>query len=122
MSGEEEAEAKATPVLVQLATRYFKGKGYKVDQENTTLEGFSGINRKFDLIVQKGRLTQAVWIRDWNRTIGINVIINLDKASEDVGLTNPIIIGEKFSDHAKSYANRRKVTLLTKRQITISPR
>jgi len=47
----------------------------------------------------------------------VNVIIGLDKASEDVSLSNPILIGEKFSDHAKSYANRRKVMLLTKRQI-----
>jgi len=56
------------------------------------------------------------------RTIGINVVINLDKASEDVGLANPIIIGEKFSDHAKSYANRRKIILLTKQQILASLR
>lgn len=81
-------------------------------------EGFSGISTRFDLIVQKGRVAQGVWIRDWNRTIGVNLIINIDKASEDVRLSNPIIVGDKFSDHAKSYANRRKVTLLTKKQIT----
>lgn len=108
--------------LVQLAIRYFKKEGYKVEQETTTLEGFSGISRKFDLIVQKGRSAQGVWIRDWKRTIGVNFVINLDKASEDVGLSNPIMIGEKFSDHAKSYANRRKIILLTKRQITPSLR
>ena len=88
----------------------------------TTLEGFSGVQREFDLIVQKGRVEQGVWIRDWDRTIGVNVIINVDKASEDVGLSSPIIVGEKFSDHAKSYANRRKITLLTKRQMTVSLR
>jgi galactitol-specific phosphotransferase system IIB component len=103
---------------MELAIQYFKKDGYKVEQENTTLEGLSGILRKFDLIVQKGRVAQGVWIREWNRTIGINVIINLDKASEDVGLSNPIIIGEKFSDHAKAYANRRKIILLTKRQMS----
>jgi len=88
----------------------------------TTLDGFSGTSRKFDLILQKGRVEQGVWIKDWNRTIGVNVIINIDKASEDVGLSSPIIVGEKFSDHAKSYANRRKINLLTKRQITQSLR
>jgi len=108
--------------LVQLATRYFKKEGYKVEQNTTKLEGFSGISRKFNLIVQKGRAAQGVWIRNWDRTIGVNVVINLDKASEDVGLSNPILIGEKFSDHAKAYANRRKITLLTKRQISISLR
>jgi hypothetical protein len=117
MSSEEKAQTKAPSELVELAVRYFKKEGYKVEREATTLEGFSGISRKFDLIVQKGRVTQGVWIREWNRTIGVNVIIGLDKSSEDVGLSSPILIGEKFSDHAKSYANRRKIMLLTKRQI-----
>jgi galactitol-specific phosphotransferase system IIB component len=117
MSSEERTQAKATSDLVELAVRYFRKEGYKIEREMTTLEGFSGVARKFDLIVQKGRLAQGVWIRGWNRTIGINVIISLDKASEDVSLSRPILIGEKFSDHAKSYANRRKIILLTKRQI-----
>jgi hypothetical protein len=121
VSGESEAKAKAASVLVQAAMRYFKKEGYRV-QDATTLEGFTGVARSFDLIVQKGRVEQGVWIRDWNRTIGVNVIINIDKACEDVRLASPIIIGEKFSDHAKSYANRRKITLLTKRQIAQSLR
>jgi hypothetical protein len=108
--------------LVQAAVRYFKKEGYKVNQNAAPLEGFSGVSRGFDLIVQKGRVEQGVWVRDWNRTIGVNVIINVDKACEDVGLSSPIIVGDKFSDHAKSYANRRKITLLTKRQITVSLR
>ncbi len=108
--------------LAQLAAQYFEKKGYKIEQEETTLEGYSGISREFDLMVQRGRLAQGVWIKDWKRTIGVNVIINLDKASEDVGLRNPIIIGEKFSDHAKSYANRRKITLLTKSRMKMSLR
>ena len=122
MSSEEKAQTKSPSELVELAIRYFKKEGYKVEREMTMREGFSGILRKFDLIVQKGRLVQGVWIRDWNRTIGVNVVINLDKASEDVGLSNPILIGEKFSDHAKAYANRRKVMLLTKRQTALSLR
>ena len=106
--------------LVDLAVQYFKKEGYKVNREDTVLDGFSGICRKFDLIVQKGRVEQGVRIRDWNRTIGVNVIIGLDTASDDVGLSNPIMVGEKFSDHAKSYSNRRKVMLLTKQKIAMS--
>jgi galactitol-specific phosphotransferase system IIB component len=122
MSSEEKAQAKPSSSLVELAIRYFKKEGYKVEQEATIFEGFSGVSRKFDLIVQKGRVAQGVWIRDWNRTIGVNVILSLDKTSEDVRLPNPILVGEKFSDHARSYANRRKVTLLTKRQMIQSLR
>jgi hypothetical protein len=105
-----------TPLLEQ-AVSYFKKEGFKVNSENITLEGHSGIQRHFDLLVQKGRMEQGVWVRDWNRTIGVNVIINLDTASEDVNLGSPIMIGEKFSDHAKSYSNRRKITLLTKQKL-----
>jgi len=122
MSSEEKAETKTQSDLVELAIRYFKKEGCKLKQEMTTLEGYTGTSRKFDLIVQKGRMTQGVWIRDWNRTIGVNVVLSLDKASEDVDLSNPILIGEKFSDHARAYANRRKITLLTKRQMVLSLR
>lgn len=122
MSDEEKTQSKPASNLIELAMQYFKREGYKVECEKTTLEGYSGISRKFDFIVQKGRVAQVVWIRDWNRTIGVNVIITLDKISEDVGLSNPIIIGEKFSDHARFYANRRKITLLTKQQMVKSLR
>ena len=113
----EDEQSKPRSHLVDLAIQYFKKEGYKVNSEDATLEGHTGTARHFDLIVQKGRLEQGVWIRDWNRTIGVNVIINLDMASEDVDLSNPIMIGEKFSDHAKSYSNRRKLTLLTKQKL-----
>jgi len=111
-----------SPEMVQSVVRYFRKEGYKVEQEKTSLEGFSGILRIFDLIVQKGRVLQGVWIRDWDRTIGVNLVINIDKASEDVKLSDPIIVGEKFSDHAKSYANRRKITLLQKQKLIVSLR
>jgi hypothetical protein len=122
LSNEQEDKPKSASELVQAAVRYFKKEGYRVNQNAAPLEGFSGVSRGFDLIVQKGRVEQGVWVREWNRTIGVNVIINVDKACEDVGLSSPIIVGDKFSDHAKSYANRRKITLLTKRQITVSLR
>lgn len=118
MSGARRAKLS----LMGLAMQYFKKEGYKINQENSVLEGYSGISRKFDLVVQKGRVEQGVWIRDWNRTIGVNVIIGLDTASDDVGLSSPIMIGEKFSDHAKSYSNRRKITLLTRQKLAISLR
>ncbi len=123
MSGMKDEEGlKPKSHLVEIAAQYFKKEGYKVVNPDSAMEGFSGISRKFDLIVQKGRVEQGVWVRDWNRTIGVNVIIGLDSASADVGLSNPIMIGEKFSDHAKSYSNRRKVTLLTRQKIAMSLR
>ncbi|MGB9741428.1 MAG: hypothetical protein ACP5IM_00050 [Candidatus Bathyarchaeia archaeon] len=84
----EDADPQKSSDLRQSVIQYFRKKGYKMD-ENVSLEGYRGIPRNFDLIIQKGCITQGVWIKDWKRTIGINVIINFDKASEEVGLPNP---------------------------------
>lgn len=122
MGEDIEEKPRVSPVLMQNVAQYFKKEGYKVEQNETTLDGFSGITNRFDLIVKKGQSEHGVWIREWNRTIGVNVVINVDRASEDVGLSTPILVGDKFSDHAKSYANRRKITLLTRRQMAQSLR
>jgi len=102
--------------LNDLAIKYFRQRGYKIEK-NTVLEGFSGLPHSFDLVIRKGKERQLVWIRDWRRTVGVNMVIKMDKASADVGFVNPVMVSGKFSGHAKAYANRRGVTLLTKRQI-----
>ncbi len=117
-----EKRAKLRQRLVELSLKFFKKEGYKIKNESVIMEGYSGVLRRFDLIVQKGRREHSVWIREWNRTIGVNVIIGLDTASDDVGLSNPIMVGGKFSDHAKAYSNRRKITLLTQYKMVRSLR
>ena len=102
--------------LSNLTITYFRQRGYKIERD-VILEGLSGLLRKFDLVVRKGKEQHLVKIHDWKRTVGVNMVINVDKASADVGFPKPIVVSEKFSGHAKAYANRRGVTLLTKRQI-----
>jgi len=102
--------------LIELATKYFRQNGYKIEKD-AVLEGISGLPRKFDMVIRKGKEQRSVWIKDWKRTVGVNIVINTDRASEDVGFPKPILISEKFSGHAKAYANRRGITLLSKRQI-----
>lgn len=102
--------------LIDLAIKYFRQRGYKIEK-NAVLEGLSGLPHSFDLVIRKGRERRLVWIRDWKRTVGVNMVINMDKASADVGFPNPVMVSGKFSGHAKAYANRRGVTLFTKRQI-----
>ncbi len=102
--------------LANLATKYFRQNGYQTEKD-AILEGTSGLSRKFDLIIRRGKEKRSVWIKDWNRTVGVNMVINIDNAAEDVGFSKPIIIAEKFSGHAKAYANRRGITLLSKQQI-----
>jgi len=102
--------------LNDLAIKYFRQKGYQIEKE-AVLEGTSGLLQKFDLVIRKGNENRLVWIKDWKRTVGINMVIKADSMSADVGFSNPILISEKFSGHAKAYANRRGMTLLTKREL-----
>ena len=104
-----------TPIA-NLAIKYFRQNGYKMEKD-AVLEGFSGLSRRFDFVIRKGKEKHVILIKEWNRTVGVNMVINMDKASADVGFSNPIMISEKFSGHAKAYANRRGVTLLTRRAI-----
>jgi hypothetical protein len=102
--------------LANLAVKYFRQNGYKTEKD-TVLEGVSGVSRRFDLVIRRGKEKRSVWIKDWNRTVGVNMVINIDRAADDVGFPKPIIIAEKFSGHAKAYANRRGISLLSKQQI-----
>lgn len=102
--------------LLDLALKYFRQNGFKIEKD-AVREGSSGLPRTFDLLVQRGKEQKLVWIRQWKRTVGVNMVINMDKAAADVRLPSPIMIAEKFSGHAKAYANRRGITLLTQREI-----
>lgn len=81
------------------------------------MEGVSGSIHRFDLLLEKADGRRVVWVREWNRTVGVNMIINVDKAATDVGIRSPIVVATEFSDHAKAYANRRGVTLISRREL-----
>jgi len=102
--------------LNDMAKNYFRKKGFKTEFD-VVMEGASGISHRFDLVVARSNEQCVVQILNWKRTVGVNIVINLDKASEDVGFRKPIVISEKFSSHAKAYANRKGITLLTRREI-----
>lgn len=110
------SDTETSDAFLDAVIKYFRKKGYKIER-NVTLDGYSGLSHTFDLVIKRGPEQRLVWVRDWKRTIGVNMIINLDKASEDVGVPNPIMISDKFSGHVKAYANRRGITLIPKRQI-----
>lgn len=102
--------------LFKLAIQYFAKKGYIIEKnlpENNSLLS----HKKFDLIVKRGSEVHLVWIKEWDRTVGVNIVINVDKAAQSVGFSHPILIAERFSEHAKAYASRRGIKLLTKSDI-----
>lgn len=102
--------------LIKLAIQYFTRRGYKIDK-NPSLQNDVKSPKEFDLLVRRGSEVCPVWIKNWNRTVGVNIVINIDKAAQSAGFSNPILIAEKFSEHAKAYANRRGIKLITKTDI-----
>jgi hypothetical protein len=102
--------------LLALTAEFFERMGYTVDH-NPKFEGFSGLLQTFDLLIKRSKDERPVLVKDWDRTVGVDIIIKVDKASEDVDLPNPIIVAERFSDHAKAYSNKRGITLITKREV-----
>jgi len=102
--------------LLSLAVEFFERRGYTISY-NAKFEGFSGLLHTFDLLIKKSKEERPVLVKDWERTVGVDIVIKIDKASSDIDLSNPIIVAERFSDHAKAYSNRRGITLITKREI-----
>jgi len=108
------------PPLAELAIEYFTRRGYLVEK----LKGDETFprNPKIDFTVTKQNKVHPVMIKDWNRTVGVNVVITLDKAAQDKAFAQPILVAEKFSEHARAYANRRGIMLITKAEIIRSLR
>jgi hypothetical protein len=107
------------PSLKGLTVEYFTRRGYEVIDE--TSKGFQEFSN-FDLIVKKHKDFHPIRIKEWNRTVGVNIVISLDKAAQSNTFSNPILVSEKFSEHAKAYANRRGIILITRSEITLSLR
>jgi len=104
------------PSLIDLTIKYFTRRGYKVKKDIIQEEVQSSL-KKFDLVVSKGGEVHPVWVKDWDRTVGVNIVINMDKAFHGAGFSSSILVAEKFSEHAKAYANRKGIKLITKSEI-----
>ncbi len=109
-------ERKNSP-LVGSAAKFFADRGFHVET-GVALEGNSGLEHFFDLLLVDGKRERTVvWVKDWSRTVGVNMVINLDRAASDINVRNSVIVAAKFSDHAKAYANRRRIRLIEKREV-----
>jgi len=105
------------PSLINLAIEYFRRRGYKVEKDTSRGE-FQSHTKKFDLLVRKGNELHPVRVKDRNRTVGVNIVINMDKASEGAVFSSPILVAGRFSEHAKVYADHhRGIKLITKSEM-----
>jgi hypothetical protein len=103
--------------LLSAATQYFERQGYAIERD-VILDGNSGTVYTFELQAKKKREVYLVNIRQWNRTVGVNMVIKIDRAVEDVGSGRAVLVANRFSDHARSFSARRGILLLTPREFT----
>jgi hypothetical protein len=101
--------------LISLTIEYFKSKGYKVEKVNRIDKPYN--TPKLDLIVYKGQKKYPVLVKDWKRTVGVNVIIKFDNYTEKKKFSNPIFIANYLSAHVKAYATRRGITILNRLEL-----
>jgi hypothetical protein len=105
--------------LMNLTIEYFTRRGFEVKKQKDDDELRSS---KFDLIVSRHKEVHPVRVKEWNRTVGVNIVINLDQAAKSSSFSAPILVAEKFSEHAKAYASRRGLMLVTRSEIIRSLR
>lgn len=103
--------------LLDVTLEYFRRHGFQY-QAPVTFKGASGKSYKFDILLRgKDGRRRVVWVKDWNRYVGVNVAIALDVAAEDVRMPNPIMVGRGFGENVQAYGGRRGITLITEKQI-----
>jgi hypothetical protein len=88
--------------LRELVRQYFSRK-YDYSEPSVPIRGKSGQKWKFDAIITYNDQKYGVFIRDWDRSIGVNQIRQLEKACRDTKCDGGIIVGRLFSAHAENF-------------------
>ena len=91
-----------TMSLHQLAQTYFSRK-YQYNVPETPVKGRSGQKWNFDGLITFKDQKFGVFVRQWDRSIGVNQIRQLEKACRDTKCAGGIIVGEIFSSNAEVF-------------------
>jgi hypothetical protein len=92
--------------LRDLTREYFSRK-YQYSELQQTIRGKSGAKWKFDAMIDYNGKKFCVFIRDWDRSIGVNQIRQLEKACRDTqsqGIVGGVIVGNQFSGMAENFS------------------
>ncbi|MHA1474478.1 MAG: restriction endonuclease [Promethearchaeota archaeon] len=88
--------------LTELTKKFFSRKYEYIVPENP-IRGRSGQKWKFNGIVIYQDQRYGVFVREWNRSIGVNQIRQLEKACRDTKCAGGIIVGDTFSCNAEIF-------------------
>ena len=88
--------------LTELTKKFFSRK-YEYIIPDAPIRGRSGQKWKFNAFVVYENQKYGVFIREWNRSIGVNQIRQLEKACRDTKCAGGIIVGDTFSCNAEIF-------------------
>ncbi|HMF32920.1 MAG TPA: restriction endonuclease [Candidatus Lokiarchaeia archaeon] len=114
MENLENIDIHACP-LRDLVKQYFEKK-YPIMSDGIALCGESGQKWVFDLVVNAENEggSFGIFVRDWDRSIGVNQLRRLEKACRDTEMAGGIIFGNTFSPHAKKFAKNYGISVFTR--------
>jgi len=88
--------------LTELTKKFFSRK-YEYIIPTAPIKGRSGQKWKFNAFIMYENQKYGVFIREWNRSIGVNQIRQLEKACRDTKCAGGIIVGDTFSCNAEIF-------------------
>ena len=96
-------------------TRTFFSRKYEYYVPEELIRGRSGHKWKFDgMINYRGsgdeNLKIGIFVREWNRSVGVNQVRQLEKACRDTKCDGGIIVADIFSSNAEIFAENLGIT------------
>jgi len=107
--------------LNKLAKDFFSRK-YEYYVPENPIRGKSGHKWTFDgmfkyMSPENEDLKIGIFIREWNRSVGVNQVRQLQKACRDTKCDGGIIVAEIFSPNAEIYAENLGITTVDRAKI-----
>jgi hypothetical protein len=105
---------------LKIIVKDYLSRKYMYEELQNSLPGKSGQKWNFDAVVtsnQSGINKFGVFIKDWDRSIGVNQVRLLEKACIDMGFQGGLIIGNNFSSHARVYGKNKGVQIVTRSEL-----
>ena len=102
--------------LLELSKEFFSNK-FEYEEPDTYIRGKSGHKWNFDLLIKYNEQQFGIFVREWNRSIGVNQVRQLQKACRDTNCAGGILVGSFFSPNAEMFASNLGIQLLDKMSI-----
>ena len=102
--------------LIELTEEFF-GQKFNVTRPENFIRGESGYKWNFDLLVQDNEDKYGVFVKQWNRSIGVNQVRQLQKACRDTDCVGGILVGDQISPNARKFATNMGIQVFTRHKI-----